>query len=185
MRVPFVVLDVVDKARLLGRHQWMLRSTMVAGAFLVPLAARLTDRGPGVTTTLLTLLVAVWAAVRPDSTRPAVLIGGLLVLWLVTVDDPSSGWSLLGALGVLAVHASASYAADSPAGARGTSATHRRWAGQAGVVAAATCVVWALTQALQGLDAEGRVVVTAAALIGAAMTAAVLTWRSAASGPGG
>jgi hypothetical protein len=48
------------------------------------------------------------------------------------------------------------------------------------VVAVATAVVWALAQALKGVDAQGRVLVTAAALIGVALTAAVLTWRSAA-----
>jgi hypothetical protein len=183
--VPFVVLDAVDNARLLGAQQWMLRTLTVVGAGLALVAARGADSGVGAVPFALLLATATWAAAKPDSTRPALLIGGLLLLWLVAVDNAESGWSLLAAIGVLVVHSSAAYAAETPPGGRAHARTHRRWATHTGLVAAATVVAWSLVQALSGVDAQGRVLVTAAALVGATLTAAVLTWRSSADRPAG
>jgi hypothetical protein len=177
--VPFVVLDAIDNARALGAHQWALRTLMVAGAGLTLVAARSADPGIGAWTFAI-LAFVIWPASKPDSSRPALLIGALLLLWFIGVDNPESGWSLLAALGGLLVHTSATYAAETPAGGRVSPRTHRRWATHAGVVAVATAVAWALMQALEGVDAQGRVLVTAAALSGVTLTAAVLTWRSSA-----
>jgi hypothetical protein len=177
--VPFVVLDAIDNARALGAHQWALRTLIVAGAGLALVAARSADGGIGALSFVM-LAVAMWAATKPDSSRPAFLIGGLLLLWLIGVDNAESGWSLLAALGVLVVHASATYAAETPAGGHPSPRTHLRWAANTSVVAVATAAGWALVQALQGVDAQGRALVTGAALIGVALTAAVLTWRGSA-----
>jgi hypothetical protein len=178
--VPFVVLDAVVNARNLGAHQWALRALMVGGTGLTLVAALNAATGIGAWPFVVALAFAPWAATKPDSAGPALLIGALLVLWLIGVDNAESGWSLLAALGVLVVHASATYAAETPAGGHTSPRSHGRWAMHTSVVAVATAVVWALAQALNGVDAQGRVLVTAAALIGVALTAAVLTWRSAA-----
>ncbi|MGH3505966.1 MAG: hypothetical protein ACRDO2_02040 [Nocardioidaceae bacterium] len=178
MRVPFFVLDLRDAAHDLGVHQWALRSLLVLGVALTLVAVGQAGDGVGLLVPAILFAVAFWTAYNPDSTRPTFLIGLLLAVWLVSVDDGGLGWSLAAATGLLIVHAAAAYAAETPAGGRPLSSTHRRWALHTLVVAGLTTTTWAIVRALDGVDAPGRDVGTGAALLGIVVVALSLAVRT-------
>lgn len=184
MRVPFFVLDLRDAARDLGVHQLALRSLLVGGAVLTILALRQAGDESGFLVPSILVVVAVWAAYNPDSTRPAFLIGLLLAVWLVRVDDESGlRWSLAAGIGLLLVHAAAAYAAETPAGGTPTRSTHRRWVLHTFIVAGLTATTWVIVRALDGADAPGREVGTGAALVGIAALALTLALRTRPASP--
>ncbi len=178
MRIPYAVLDAVDAARALGAHQWTLRMASVAGTCVVLVSAAGAGGDLGLATVLAVLVLAVWAALRPDSIRPIVVLAVLLLLWWSRVDSTVSVWSLGAALGVLLVHGSAAYAAETAPGARPAMATHRRWASQAMVVAAVTTSAWGVARALSELDRSGDGLVIAAALGAILVTTTLLATPS-------
>jgi hypothetical protein len=165
MRVPFLLLDWRDAARALGAHQWALRGLLVLATALVLVALSQSGDESG-WWAVLVLVAAAWTAYKPDSVRPALLIGMLMASWFVGGDEDDLGWSLVAAVGLLLVHASAAYAAETPPGGSPARSTHRRWTLQTLVVTAMTAAVWAMAEGFSGVRAPGRTVVTAAALVG-------------------
>jgi hypothetical protein len=173
MRVPFLLLDWRDAARSLGAHQWALRGLLVLATALVLVALSQSGDESG-WWAVLVLVVAAWTAYKPDSVRPALLIGLLMASWLVGGDEEDLGWSLVAAVGLLVVHAAAAYAAETPPGGSPARSTHRRWTLQTLVVTAMTAAVWAMAEGFSGVRAPGRTVVTAAALVGVLVTVLAL-----------
>lgn len=177
MRVPFLLLDLRDNAVDLGVQQWVLRSLLVLGGGLSVAAASAAGAGAPWVQSAALLAFAGWAAARPDSSRPALLVAALLGMWLLQVDDGTI-WSLPAAVGVLVVHTSAAYAAETPPGGRTTAATHRRWLVHSALVLSLTGTGWAATWLLEAVRAEGSALVTGAALTGVAvMTVALMRHR--------
>jgi hypothetical protein len=173
MRVPFLLLDWRDAARGLGAHQWALRGLLVLATALVLVALSQSGDESG-WWAVLALAVSAWTAYKPDSVRPAVLIGLLMGSWLVGGHEESLGWSLVAAVGLLLVHASAAYAAETPPAGSTASSTHWRWTLQTLVVTAMTAAVWAVAEGFSGVRAPGRTVVTAAALVSVLVTVLAL-----------
>lgn len=173
MRVPFLLLDWRDAARALGAPQWALRGLLVLATALVLVALRQSGDASGWWAALV-LVVAAWTAYKPDSVRPAVLIGLLMASWLVGGDEDNLGWSLVAAVGLLLVHASAAYAAETPPGGSPVTSTHRRWMIQTLIVTAMTAGVWALAAGFSEVRAPGRTAVTAAAMVGVVVTVLAL-----------
>ncbi len=170
--------ELLDQLAATSRQRWMLGSgvviAVVTGSLLTTIPA---DRGA----TFLIVVIAIWAVIAafiPDSLAGLVAIGGIGVQWLVTVDDPTTLWSLVIALDLLIVHDLLALMAVTPS----TGSIHPRAliASLRGVpvAALATFAVWTLAALLDGRDAPGDPHLLLAALVVIATGAVLVRARS-------
>ncbi len=170
--------ELLDQLAATSRQRWMLGSgvviTAVTGSLVTTVPA---ERGA----TFLTVVIAFWAVVAaflPDSLAGLVVIAGVGLQWIVTVDDPTTPWSLVIALDILIVHCLLAVMAVTPASAtihpRALLATMRG----APVAVLTAVVVWALAALLEGRDAPGDPRLMLAALVGITVGAILVRTRS-------
>ncbi len=170
--------ELLDQLAATSRQRWMLGSgvviAVVTGSLLTTIPA---DRGA----TFLIVVIAIWAVVAafiPDSLAGLVAIGGIGVQWLVTVDDPTTPWSLVVALDLLIIHDLLALMAVTPSTAsihpRGLVASLRG----VPVAALATLAVWASAALLGERDAPGDPHLLLAALVVIAIGAVLVRARS-------
>jgi hypothetical protein len=152
-------------------QQVALRSGVVAGALVTLLAtAGASGAWPGIAP--LALIVAVGAAVRPDSGLPLGTIVLLGIGWVGDVNDPASLWSVSAALGLLLVHVAAAAATVAPVAATLPPRSLRRWGRRTALVAAAAPAAWVLVRLTTAVDISGSTV----ALVAAAVSVALGMW---------
>lgn len=82
----------------------------------------------------LVVLLAVAAAMLPDSGAGLMTLGGLVAWWLVAVQEPAVWWSLLVAGCGLVFHATLAHSAAGPPGCTPTWTVVRRLAGRCAAV---------------------------------------------------
>ena len=152
----------------LSPGQALLRLTVVVAPLLVLVAAR----GAGATwsgpVTVVVLVLALGAALEPDSHIGLVVLAVLGWFWLARVPDPTNLWALVAGWAVLAFHAAAALTATAPAGATRSGTVLGRWLWRVLAAGGATTLVWLLARAAAGLRPAGQAWLTVAALLLAA-----------------
>ena len=169
---------LLDRLAATSRQRRMFGSGVVVAAVTGSLATTVpAERGA----MFLTVLIAFWAVVAaflPDSLAGLVVIAGIALQWIVTVDDPTTPWSLVIALDILVVHGLLAVMAVTPS----TATIHPRamLATMRGVPVAvlAAVGVWTLATVLEGRDANGNPGLLLAALVVIAVGAIVVRARS-------
>ncbi|MFC7403669.1 hypothetical protein [Georgenia alba] len=146
------------------RAQLIVRAAVVVATVVFALALALAG---GVTWDPWLMVVApllgLLAAAHPHSGLPTLLVVYLVGLWALTVTEPWTPWSLLGAACLLVVHAASALAAGVPVAARLPASLARRYAPRLAVVLAATALVWGAVGIVRGGQLAGG---TAGMLIG-------------------
>jgi hypothetical protein len=177
--LPSRVVDVVDAGRSIGGYAFALRAIIVVAAVVCWLVAGLVGEFE-TRTTLLTLVLAVMAAISPDGLAPLALIIGMMAVWLLAVDPMSITWSYVPALCVLVVHVAAARAASTVNGAALDRTASLLWLRQLGVVAGATLVVWYVVVRLAESPGRASVLAGVIALLAVSAVAIAFTWSSVA-----
>ena len=142
----------LDRLSAVGRQQLLLRAACPVGAllFIVVLAAE------GAPFHLLlypaVLLLALGAALAPDSSVPLFLLLALGGLWAISVPRTLDGWALLAALDLLAVHLSATLASYGPPALVLERDVLACWGRRYAALAAVTALTWLMATAIAGLD---------------------------------
>lgn len=151
----------------------VLQAVILAATLLGMLSVRWADGEPSRIITFLVMVLAAFAASRPDSFVGALVVVVILLNWVSATNSPELGWSLVPALCLLTVHAGLSALSVTSPHASLPARSLARWAAQVGVVASATVVVWLLSQSLADLGARGSELLTGvglAFLVGTAVT---------------
>lgn len=178
-------LGRIGALRTLSRWQRILRAAIVLGPAVV-LGAIAIDAGrlsPPVAIVL--MLLAGFSALAPDGHMGVLVVLLLAWYWVVTVDRPTGGTTLLAAVGILVFHAALAASTVAPPAAVWSRAMQRRWAGRTVVVGAATTAAWVVARALGSATIDGSAVVLSAALVGLAGTAVWIRHRGLARLPEG
>lgn len=164
--------------RTLAGWQRTLRLTILLAPALV-LAAGAIDAGrvsPPVAIGL--MLLAATCALMPDGNVGVLTVLLLAWHWGATVDRPTSGATLLAAVGVLLFHAAMAAATVAPPAARWSRAMRQRWARRTAVVAATTAAAWGVARLLGSARLEGSAVVLSTTLLAVATGALWIRYRS-------
>jgi hypothetical protein len=126
-----------------GADQAVLRGMVVIGAMAALVAAEAAGARPSSWVLALLTALAVFLALRADSSVGIALVLGVAYLWS-TVPDPLSPLLLVVVAGLVLVHVAATLAAQGPI-TMGVDPTQvRRWLGRGLLLWVAALVVWGL-----------------------------------------
>jgi hypothetical protein len=157
--------EVLDRLVLASPQQRVLRLLVVTAAlvFLGTVVAASGDAHPVLTS--LGAVLALLAALLPETNAPLAVELYLGVWWLVATPARLDGWTLLAAVAFAVVHLAATLAATGPSGATLDPALLRRWQRRAVGCLAATLAVWLVARVLPDHDASGPVLGAALLLV--------------------
>jgi hypothetical protein len=178
---------VLDRLVLTSPQQRVFRLLVVVGAiaFLVTAGVAGGDAHPFFTT--FGVLLALLAAVLPESNVPLALQLYLGGWWLVATPARLDAWTLVAALAFTVVHLATTLAATGPSGTVIDPALTRRWWVRAAGCLAAAVVVWLVATAWPDHDPSGLLLAAALLLaVGWCVVVALRLARAhAATGGGG
>jgi hypothetical protein len=157
--------DLLDRIAQTSGQQRLLRLAVVAGALVVLVAIPSAGGGFHPLLSLFAVVVAVLAAMMPESHAGTVLLVTLGLLWVVLVPQHLGAWLLVAAGGMGLAHVCATLAAYGPAGHRLDALLLRTWARRAWLAVVATLAVWLLTGLLDFLDLPPSRLALGAALL--------------------
>jgi len=144
--------DLLDRIAQTSGQQRLLRLGVLAGAGVVLVAIPSAGGGFHLLLSLIALLVALLAAMMPESHAGAVLLVTLGLYWVVLVPQHLGAWLLVAAAGMGLAHLCATLASYGPAGHHLDPVLLRTWGRRAWVAVVATIAVWLLTGLLDFLD---------------------------------
>ena len=168
----------IDEFHATSLQQWVVRLVAIVAALGAVLAAagannRLWPAGLFIVTVL-----ALAAAVRPDTHTALFVVAVVTWHWLATVDEVGGPWLPIAAVCLLVHHAVIALSASIPVGGVLPMTTIGQWAGRTTLAGGATIGVWALVAVLDGRDAPGNALLTGLALAIAAGAALMIRSRS-------
>lgn len=155
---------LLDRAVLAHRQQRVLRAGVLASTVAFLWLVVLAGGSLHVVVSAGLLVLAVLAALMPDSSAPLFLVLGLAGRWWVAVPDAWSGWTLAAAVLLLAVHLASTLGAYGPPALAVPGDLLRTWVGRAAVMLAVTALVWLVAGLFTTLALPGSVPVLAVAL---------------------
>jgi hypothetical protein len=159
----------------LSRSQAGVRALLFASAVALVALTLVAAPHALVVAAVVLVVLAGWAAWRPESAGAGLLVVGLALHWLSTVPVPVStaAWLLLLAAAVLllVVHLTAALAASLPPAAGVPVGSLRRWTRRGVTVATTTIPLWALSFIAARGSVPGEVSLTYAAIAGTAVLA--------------
>lgn len=153
--------EVLDRVVLASPQQRVFRLLTVLGAavFLAAVVAASGDAHPVIT--MLGVLLALLAALLPETNAPLALQLFLGLWWLVATPMRLDGWTLVAATAFTVVHLATALAATGPPGADLDPALLRRWLMRAAGCLAATVAVWLVASAWPDHDPNGLLLAAA------------------------
>lgn len=155
---------LLDRAVLAHRQQRVLRAGVLVATLAFLWLVVLAGGTVHVVVSTGLLVLAVLAALMPDSSAPLFLVLGLAGRWWAAVPDAWSGWTLAAAVLLLAVHLASTLGSYGPPALVVPAALLRTWAGRAAVMLAVTALVWLVAGLFTTLALPGTVPVLAVAL---------------------
>ena len=169
--------QVLDRLALASPQQKVFRllSVLAAGVFLGAAVAASGDAHPVLTS--LGVVLAVLAALLPETNAPLALQLYLGVWWLVATPARLDGWTLVAAGAFAVVHLATTLAATGPPGVDLDPALLRRWRARAAGCLAAVVAVWLVASVAPDHDPSAGTL--AAALLLAAGWCVVVALRLA------
>lgn len=168
----------LDTAALVSRQRWVFGAVAVASvaAALIATISGSDDRFGWIS--VVTVLLAAWAAIQAGAHTAAVVVALVTLQWLSAIDDVGTARSLVVALCLLTFHTLLALMAVTPHGATVHPEILRRWAWRGGAVAAATTAVWVLVRLFERRDSAANPQLTLLALLVAGAAVVVLLHRS-------
>jgi hypothetical protein len=159
-----------------GLHHRLLALAVVGGAGLTLVSTGFAAGGVAAPLVVVLAPLVLWCALTPDSDLGTLVVIGLAIVWLGTVDGGArtGPWLLGAAIGLTVFHGAMAAATVAPPGARWNRAMARTWAARLGVVTGTTAVVWALAWVLDDTRPSGRG--SALALVLALVATAAAAW---------
>jgi hypothetical protein len=131
------------------------------------------------------MLLAAISALVPDGNMGVLTVLLLAWYWAATIDRPTSGATLLAALGILVFHTALAASTVAPPAAVWSRSMQRRWARRTITVGVATTAAWLAARSLGSASIDGRAAVLSAALVGLAAAAVWIRHRGLARLPEG
>ena len=169
---PLALLDRLADELRCSTQQLVVRAGVVLAILAFVLTVGVAGDGLPLWGTALLLVLAAGSAYRPDSHAPLALLGASAWAWGGSLPGAVTGWTLLAAVELVAVHVACTLAALGPPQLVLDRAVLRRWGVRAGVLAAGAALVWLVVRATALLDPGTSAAATVAAL------AALLGWTS-------
>lgn len=178
-------LGLLRMLRVLSIAQWSLRisSQLAVVACLIAMGHSAVD-GVAAFWLVVVVICSAWMFFSVDSTAPAVTIASLGLGWWTQVDHPSSGWLLVFALGVFAIHTSAALTSSGPPSAPIGSDTLRRWSMAASSVAFVAVLAWGMFVAMNDVSMRASTLRLVAALVAVALLTLAIRRLSLPTAPG-
>lgn len=142
----------LDELSRLNHQQWLLRATVpgATAAMLLTQAAAGPDPRPWFV--LLATALALAVAAGPGSSTGLVLVLLLGGRWLVSVPEQLTGWLILAAASLAAIHVAATLAAYGPPSLVLDRILLRVWGRRCVLLAAATVLMWTVARLASGSD---------------------------------
>jgi FtsH-binding integral membrane protein len=103
--------------------------------------------------------------VAPDSHLGLLVVLLVGIEWLAMVDDPTTPWSVAGAVSLTVFHAAMAAASVAPPAARWSPAMCRRWVRRSFALMAASVGTWAAMAAINRFDVASSSVLIPASLL--------------------
>jgi hypothetical protein len=151
-------------ARASGQQVVLRLLALAAGVAWVPLClAAGGDFHPLLTIAMVVLALA--AALVPDSVAPMFTVLALGGFWAVYVPETLSAWTLVAAADLLVLHLACTLASYGPPQLVLDRAMLRLWGARGAVLLAGTTLAWAAARVLAGLALEPSGLLMAAALV--------------------
>lgn len=163
----------IDEIHTVSRQRWTFAVITFASPLLAVVAA---SAASGSVTRWFVVVIAAASAMtaaRPDSHNAIVPIGLVVWMWISTVDDPLSPWSMLASTSLLLAHATPALMSITPHDATIDRTTVRRWMLRVGAMACVVVTTWTVAVGLDRRNADGNVTLLALAL-GSVVAATVL-----------
>jgi hypothetical protein len=146
----------LDELARLSAQQWLLRGTVPAATLLTVVAERLAGAPrQHLAFLLVAVALSLLTAALPDSSAGLFLVLLLAWHWSVSVPDRLTGWLLLPALAILAIHVAATLASYGPASLVLDRALLRLWGGRCLLAAAAAGATWLVAALASGAGVPG------------------------------
>jgi hypothetical protein len=142
--------DLLDGLSRLSGQQRLLRAAAPLTVVVLLLLEAAAGGRPSVPYVLVIVVLGLLAALLPDSGAPLVVVLVLGFGWALGVPEALSGWVLLAALDLLALHVTCTLAAYGPPGLVLAPALLKTWLSRSAAAAAVTALVW-LAARLLGL----------------------------------
>ncbi|MEM9035534.1 MAG: hypothetical protein AAGD18_13155 [Actinomycetota bacterium] len=175
---PRTLQDWIDLLLDASRTQWLLRAGTVLAPIVSVLAAAAASPGWWPPGTALVAVLAIAAALRPD-THFALSVAIVCAWHWAAIDaDVASGWLPLAAVALLVFHATVALAASLPSGTAVPNELVMRWAARTGVAAGITVGVWLAVALLDRRELPGNGLLTGLALAVIGITALAVRARS-------
>jgi hypothetical protein len=158
--------DVLDRLVLSTPQQRVLRGLVLLAALVfLGVVVVVSGEGHPVLTTL-GVLLAVLAAVMPETNAPLALQLFLGLWWLVATPVRLDGWTLVAAAAFTAVHVATTLAATAPPGTDLDPALQRRWWGRTAACLAGAVAVWLVASVSPSHAPSPLVLAAAMVLVG-------------------
>ena len=178
-------LGRIGVLRTLSPWQRVLRAAIMLAPAMV-LSAIAIDTGhvsPPISIGL--MLLTIISVLMPDGNMGVLTVLLLAWYWGAAINRPTSGATLLAAMGILVFHAALAASTVAPPAAVWSRPMQHRWARRTIVVGATTTAAWLAARVLDSTSLAGHAVVLLAALVGLAATAVWIRYRGVARLPKG
>jgi hypothetical protein len=167
----------------MSNDQRVLRLAIMAAPVVTVLATFAAARAATWWIFIPVMALALLCAVEPDSNLGLMLIVVAVVHWVAVVEDLTTVWSLVAAIGLGLFHTACAAATVTSSSARWSTAMRRRWAGRFAAVVAVTFVAWSVHYALGADRFASNAALWALALFVLTAAALVLRARAVATDP--
>ena len=159
------MVDWFDRLRVISPQRWVLIGVAMTAAVAAPLVTGVVDGNVNGVMVAIVFAAAVGATARPDF-HTALAVEAIVVWqWLATVDDPLTPWAMAMAGCVFAFHTTVALMSVAPMTSVIDALVVRRWVKRSVPVVVATLAAWLLVMTLDGRQAPGSAVLTAAAFV--------------------
>lgn len=174
---------LLDRLSATSWQRWLLIGTAITAMIGVAAATDAAAGGQAAAVApLLAVVMGFVAAVRPDSTAGTIAIALVLLHWVVNIDDPTTGWTIVAGIGLVTFHTALAAMAVTPIAVVADARLVRRWVARLALAAASAPGMWLLTVWLAGREAPGSALLTAAGIVALIVLAIALRARSGTSG---
>jgi hypothetical protein len=161
---------VLDRLSLASVQQRVLHAVVLASSLVLVVLPVLVEGEFSPLFAVPALVLAALAALLPESNLPLALVLWLGVLWLRSMPDEVSAWTLVAAVDLAVLHAACTLASYGPPGLRLDATLLRRWGRRFVLCVAAAVLTWTASEVVAFLDLPPSRLVLALAL------AALLAW---------
>jgi hypothetical protein len=172
--------DQTARRLALSADQIVVRLVIVLAPplFVGAACAAATTWAPWPVVLLAAIVLGALCAAQPDTNGGLMVVLLASLMWLITVDDRETPWTLVAALALGGFHTAMAAAGSTPPAAIWNGPMRRQWLGRVAALAGVTAVAWVLEAGLVSGERRGNAAVFVTALLIVAGAALFLRSRS-------